>query len=158
GAAGADAAAPSISADGRYVSFTTRAALDPVDDTQPNSEDVYVADMAVTPPTYELASALDGSAQAMSGSSTAAPRVALSGDGRKLAFLNSADGGQIYLRDLDTDQTTLVSVARDPVTGAMEPGVPVPGGGVMNAFAGAALSADGSTVAWVGAHLPAQVP
>src|ERR1700720_416584 len=89
-----------------------------------------------------------------------APRVALSADGRKIVFVN---GGQVYLRDLDTRTTTLVSVRRNPETGAMEPGVPVPGGAVMEGhqlslLTGAALSADGTTVAWVGTHLPAQVP
>src|SRR5262245_6919734 len=48
GAPGADAGAPSISADGSYVSFTTGAQLDPVDDTQPSSKDVYVADMSTS--------------------------------------------------------------------------------------------------------------
>ncbi|HVO53055.1 MAG TPA: hypothetical protein VMT37_01440 [Solirubrobacterales bacterium] len=161
GSPGADATSPSISSDGRYVSFTTSAQLDPVDDTQPASKDIYVADMSAEPPTYELASALDGSSQAMPGGSFASPRVALSADGRRLAFVNGADGGQVYLRDLDTGQTTLVSVRRDPVTGGMEPGVPVSGGGVMKnpaSLEGAALSADGTTVAWVGAHLPSQVP
>ncbi|HEY4779818.1 MAG TPA: hypothetical protein VIH47_09525 [Solirubrobacterales bacterium] len=157
---GADAAAPSISADGRYVSFTTAAPLDAADDTQPGSRDVYVADMDAAPPSYELASALDGSSQALDGNSVASPRVALSADGRKVVFVN---GGQVYLRDLDSRETTLVSVNRDPGTGAMEPGVPVPGGAVLESsvlplLSGAALSADGTTVAWVGTHLPAQVP
>lgn len=158
--AGADAAAPSISADGRYVSFTTTAQLDPGDDTQAGTEDVYVADMDASPPTYELASALDGSAQSIGGESIASPRVALSADGRKVVFVN---GGQVYLRDLDTDVTTLVSIVRDPASGEMEPGVPVPGGAVlekpsMPLVKGAALSADGTTVAWLGTNLPAQVP
>jgi hypothetical protein len=158
--AGADAAAPSMSADGRYVSFTTAAQLDPGDDTQAGSLDVYVADMDASPPTYELASALDGSPQSMGGESIASPRVALSADGRKVVFVN---GGQVYLRDLDTDVTTLVSVVRDPASGEMEAGVPVPGGAVlekpsMPLVKGAALSADGTTVAWLGTNLPAQVP
>jgi Tol biopolymer transport system component len=157
---GADAKAPSISADGRFVSFTTAAPLDPVDDTQAGSKDVYVADMSTSPPTYELASALDGSSTSMGGASEASPRVALSGDGRKVVFVNA---GQVYLRDLDTRQTTLVSVSRNPATEEMEPGVPVPGGAVMERVGlpllkGAAISADGTTVAWMGAHLPAQVP
>jgi hypothetical protein len=158
--AGADAAAPSISADGRYVSFTTAAQLDPGDDAQAGSRDVYVADMSASPPTYELASALDGSTQSIGGESTASPRVALAADGRKVVFVN---GGQVYLRDLGTDVTTLVSVARDPASGEMEPGVPVPGGAVlekpsMPLAKGAALSADGTTVAWLATNLPAQVP
>jgi Tol biopolymer transport system component len=155
------ASAPSISADGRYVSFTTNLALDPLDDTRPNSIDVYVADMSTSPPTYELASALDGSTQAMPQDSVAAPRVALSADGREVAFVG---GGEVYLRDLDSDATLLVSARRDPISGAIEPGVPVPGGAAVESEAtaivtgGAALSADGSTVAWVGRDLPEQVP
>ncbi len=157
--------APSISAEGRFVSFTTAIALDPADDPTPGSSDVYVADMAATPPTYELASAVDGGSEALSTPATAAPRVALSGNGRAVAFVS---GGQVYLRNLDSKTTTLVSVARDPLTGAMEPGTPVPGGAVMerSKFSagggadpfGASISADGTTVAWLGAHLPAQVP
>jgi Tol biopolymer transport system component len=157
---GADAGAPSTSADGRYVSFTTRAQLDPADDTESSSLDVYVADMNVLPPTYELASARDASTLAIGGDSVASPRVALDAAGRRLVFVS---GRQVYLRDLDTRATTLVSVARDPLSGQMEPGVPVPGGAVvevpeMAGSTGAALSADGTTVAWLGAHLPAQVP
>ena len=178
-APGADAAAPSISADGRYVAFTTAAQLDPPDDGQPASKDVYVADMLSTPPSYELASALDGSSAGLtyggSGGSEASGRVALSADGRKVAFFTTAasnltgeatkteaPAGQVALRDLDTDRTTLVSAERDPETGSMT-GLPVPGGGVIGILGaprltGAALSADGTTVAWLGAHLPAQVP
>lgn len=157
---GADATAPSISADGRYVSFTTRAQLDAGDDPEATSNDVYVADLATDPPSYRLASAADGSAASLGGTSVASPRVALSADGGEVAFVNR---GQVYLRDLAAMRTTLVSVARDPLTGAIEPGVPVPGGAVLelNGMAqatGAALSADGSTVAWIGTHLPAQVP
>lgn len=174
----ADAKAPSISADGRYVSFTTTAQLDPVDDPQPGSKDVYVADMASSPPSYELASAADGSAHGLTyggaGGSEASGRVALSADGRQVAFITTAAsdlGGtaddtpaaQVVLRDLDTSRTTLVSVRRNPGTGGMEPGVPVPDGAVierpsLRRLAGAALSADGTTVAWLGANLPAQVP
>jgi hypothetical protein len=57
----------------------------------------------------------------------------------------------------------LISVVRDPVSEEMEPGVPVPGGAViekpsMPLAKGAALSADGTTVAWLATNLPAQVP
>jgi hypothetical protein len=178
-APGADAAAPSISADGRYVAFTTVARLDPLDDGQEGSKDVYVADMASSPPTYELASARDGSATGLTyeggGGSEASGRVALSADGRRVAFFTTAPSdltgassgaetpaGQVALRDLDSERTTLVSAERDPETGSMTER-PVPGGGVIESvrlprLAGAALSADGTTVAWLGAHLPAQVP
>jgi len=175
----ADSAAPSISADGRYVAFTTATPLDPLDDGQLSSKDVYVADMSSTPPSYELASALDGSSAGLTygagGGSEASGRVAISADGRKVAFFTTATSnltgeatqtdtpaGQVALRDLDTDRTTLVSAERDPETGSMTD-LPVPGGALINTLkptllGGAALSADGTTVAWLGAHLPAQVP
>jgi Tol biopolymer transport system component len=191
-APGADASAPSISADGRYVSFTTKAPLDPLDDTQPQSSDVYVADMSSAPPRYELASALDGCEPTVSstpcglvyegsGGSQASGGVALSADGRRIAFVTTAPSdltsgsggstegtptpaGQVLLRDLDSDRTTLVSAVREAGAGAMsDPALPVPGGALIDRTAlgglkGAALSADGSTVAWLGAHLAAQVP
>lgn len=177
----ADSSAPSVSADGRYVSFTTKTQLSP-DDPQPASSDVYVADMSATPPAYELASALDGSGQGLtysgSGGAVATGRVALSADGRAVAFVTTAGSdltsgpggstegiptpaGQVVLRDLDTGETTLVSVRRDPETGAATE-LPVPGGALIELtqlplLAGASLSADGSTVAWLGANLHEQV-
>ena len=149
-----DAEAPSISASGRYVSFATGAQLDPINDPQLSTRDVYVADL-VNPsaPAFELASAKNESPEALGGSSRLAPRVALSSDGRRVAFVNA---GQVYVRDLETEATTLVSVRRDPVTGTTTE--PVPGGGAYLGSTGASLSADGTTVAWVGEHLPEQVP
>jgi WD40-like Beta Propeller Repeat len=147
------ASSPSISADGRYVSFTTRASLDAANDLQAESSDVYVADMASSPPAFELASAGNGSPSALAGGSLAAGRVALSADGRRLAFVNQ---GEVYVRDLGTGETTLISARRDPLTDQMT-SEPAPGGGAFEP-AGAAISADGSTVAWVGEHLPEQVP
>lgn len=192
GAPGADASAPSISGDGRYVSFTTSTPLDPADDPG-SGMSVYVRDMTVAPPAGgtcaadpcadELASARDGSAAGLtygaapSGSgiptgALASGRVALSADGRRVAFVTtgasdlasgagdtSTPAGQVAVRDLDTDRTLLVSAQRDPTSGAMtDPPQPVPGGAVPVQKPGAALSADGTTVAWLGAHLPAQVP
>jgi Tol biopolymer transport system component len=192
GGPAAGAAEPSISADGRYVAFTTSARLDPDDDLQPSSKDVYVADMSGALPSYELASALDGCDPSDSGAHTAcgltytgaggseaSGRVALSADGRRVAFYTTAESNltegpagstpgvptppwQIVLRDLDSDRSTLVSVERDSEAGAMTD-LPVAGGGMISSgplesLRGAALSADGSTVAWLGTHLPAQVP
>jgi Tol biopolymer transport system component len=145
------ASAPSISSDGRYVSFTTKGPL-LAGEEEASSSDVYVADMSATPPTYELASTLNGSTP-MEGSSLAAGRVALSGDGSRVAFVNS---GNVYVRDLATAETTLISSVRNPLTDLNE-SEPVRGGGAYEP-AGAAISADGSTVAWVGEHLPEQVP
>jgi Tol biopolymer transport system component len=184
GAPGADSSAPSISAGGRYVSFTTKTPLDPIDDTQPGSSDVYVADMGIpSSPAYELASALDSSRVGLAyegaGGSVASGRVALSADGRKVAFVTTATSdltsgpggstagtptpaGQVVLRNLETMETTLVSAERDPGAGAMT-GLPVPGGAVIEKaqlplLKGAALSADGTTIAWLGANLQDQVP
>jgi Tol biopolymer transport system component len=194
GAPGADASAPSISADGRYVSFTTTTSLDPANDDVPaatDDSDVYVADMAASPPAYELVSALDGCDPAASpvpcglayegsGGAQASGGVALSADGRRVAFFTTAPSdltsgpggstvgeptpaGQVLLRDLDADRTTLVSAVREADGAMSDPAKPVPGGAMVDkpqlpGLKGAALSADGTTVAWLGAHLPAQVP
>jgi Tol biopolymer transport system component len=173
-APGVDASAPSISADGRYVSFDTKSPLDPADDKN-EATDVYVADMSTSPPTYELASAADESPQGLtyesSGGSVASGRVALSADGREVVFVTTASSdlagastpaGQVVLRNLAKETTTLVSVERDSATGAMTD-LPVPGGAVierplLSQLRGAALSADGTTVAWLGANLQSQVP
>ncbi len=185
GAPGADSSAPSISADGRYVSFTTKAPLDQTGDGAGSSDsDVYVADMSTpSSPAYELASALDGSQQGLSyegsGGSVASGRAALSADGREVVFVTTAKSdltsgpggstegtptpaGQVVLRDLETMQTTLVSAERDPETGAMTE-LPVAGGALIEKpqlplLSGAALSADGTTVAWLGANLQEQAP
>jgi hypothetical protein len=172
-----ETANPSISANGRYVAFTTPQQLDPADDREPASSDVYVADMNTTPPTYELASALDecdpttsetpcGLAYAEPSGAVAASRVAISADGRSVAFLvrsksnltgNPEDletpAGQVAVRELETDRTILITEPRAGV-----PPEPVPGGGADLGSEGAAISADGSTVAWVGQRLPEQVP
>jgi hypothetical protein len=133
-----DAGAPSISGEGRYVSFTTTKALDPVDDPGNGCSSVYVRDMEVPigqPGAYELASALNGTSEGITyegtagggscpgGGSAAAGRVALSENGEKVAFtvigksnLTSGVGGaietppaQVAVRNLDTKTTTLVS-------------------------------------------------
>jgi Tol biopolymer transport system component len=170
-------AGPSISGDGRYVAFTTMADLDPADDdppppaTPPSDRDVYVADLSTSPPSYELASALDGCDPAVSiepcgisyaagGGSVAARRVAISEDGRRVAFVTRGESdlagpgtppGQVAVRDLSSHRTYLMTVEE----GTDEP---VPGGGIDSGTGGAAISGDGSTVAWSGAHLPGQVP
>ncbi len=209
-AAGGDAAGPSVSADGRYIAFTTTADLDessepPLDRGCP---EVYVRDMrpAAGAPLYTLASALDGTSRGISfaGSCSgfavtgaqAAPGVAMSGDGRHVAFTvlsasnlvrgagcpaatplgecpAETEPSQVAVRDLDTDTTTLIT--------ATPQGEATPGGGAFPStdseqqMAGrspvqaaqfgdqvtgstAAISADASTVAWLGTNVPAQVP
>lgn len=192
--AGGDAAAPSISADGSRISFTTTVALDPRDDLN-QATDVYVRDMNAPPPPtpggpctvaaacpYELASARDGMTTGLAytangtDGSVAAGRVALSADGTRVAFVvvsrSDLVGGvagdtpadQVVVRDLATDTTTLASVRYDPSTDTWKAGQPVPDGattisgpsaGGLDDY-GAALSADGTTVAWLGTNVAEQ--
>jgi hypothetical protein len=134
-----DATAPSVSAEGRYVAFTSAADLDPGEEPSVDRgcPEVYVRDLEL-PPTapgaYALASALDrtstgieyeGGCPASTSSgfqvagAQAAAGVALSGDGLQIAFTvlsksNLAGSGtppsQVAVRDLETGTTTLVSV------------------------------------------------
>jgi len=162
------AANPSISANGRYVAFSTGRRLVATDVN--DNIDVYVRDMNLAegvPGAYQLVSARDGgdlpAAYAPplfplpSGDPGAdvSPGVAISADGTKVAFRTESasdlpaqagtetPAGQVFVRDLTTRQTTLVTAVRDPGTGAMKG---EPAGGAL----GAALSADGTTVAWTG--------
>lgn len=187
-----DAAAPSVSADGRYVAFDTTTPLDPVDDPGGGCAGVYVRDMDVpieAPGAYVLASALNGTTAGITyagtgtlhcpgGGSAAAARVALSADGRYVAFtvlgesdLTTGPGGatttpplQVVVRDLYTDTTTLVSQTLESLGGVPQP---VPGGATYGnptaarlqlGASTAAISADGGTVAWMGIDIPAQAP
>jgi hypothetical protein len=201
-----DAQLPSISADGRYVSFTTTAALDPSVDEN-TAPDVYVRDMsrgeteagafalasAVNGGTQGLTYELTGDQQSLSGEpfygSVASGRSALSADGRMVVFVTTSVSNlqgpgtpalQVAVRDLDTLSTRLVSVADDPATGApaVDPstGLPLPVSGkegeetygavfapgappprllapapyALTPPVGASISADGTTVAWMG--------
>jgi WD40-like Beta Propeller Repeat len=211
--AGGDAELPSISENGRYVSFTTTQALVPGDENP--GPDVYVRDMDV-PCTmdeggscqpcpeqehcpFTLASAVNGSEVALSYTSgepgrlgsVASGRSALSANGREVAFVTTATSNlvnpsevntpalQVAVRNIETKTTQLVSVARESGTGRELPGVPVSGsegattyGAVypglkgpafrapefyaLTSTPGASISADGSTVAWLGRDVPAQ--
>jgi WD40-like Beta Propeller Repeat len=133
---------PSISANGRYVSFTTTAQLVPGDTNQ--GPDVYVRDMepGSGEPTYILASAVSGSEQALSYEtstpqsygSVASGRSAMSADGNYVAFVTTAVSNlsgphtpafQVAVRDLARKETKLVSVA----TGSEDEPVPTKGEG-----------------------------
>ena len=114
--AGGDASAPSISAEGRYVSFTT--SQNP-ETGAPECSAVWVADMQPGPsePRYELASALNGSTQSLTyaGSDQAGlPRRRLGsrkpgradGEGREVVFtvigesdLGASAGRRSFARD-----------------------------------------------------------
>ncbi len=210
-----DAAAPSVSADGQYVAFTTTADLEPehvpAGGGRPEGEpavdagcpEVYVRNMqlpASAPGAYTLVAAVNGGGQgivfaggcppakggfAIAGAQ-AAPAVAMSADGRSVVFtvLSASDlasagaqagtpPSQVAVRDLATQTTTLVS--------ATPAGAPTSGGGAYPSEQAerhlspptssetpiaqeevtdstAAISGDGSTVAWLGTNVPAQVP
>ncbi len=101
--AGGDAELPSISENGRYISFTTTADLVPQDEARgPN---VWVRDMAPGPgePEYVLASAATGSTKGLTYAypsnpaqeeqrygAVAAGRSAISADGQEVAFVTTA--------------------------------------------------------------------
>lgn len=199
--------APSVSADGRYVSFTT--ADDPSTGSEPvrnGCTQVYVRDMetgrrqpegpeglAEEAGEFQLASARDGSEEPLTyegsgqegcpgGGSASAARVALSADGREVAFTaiglsdltakrgeepgaDTTPPDQVALRNLTTDTTTLVSTLPESPE-------PVPGGAALSdtptveevkgkpvareAASTAAISADGNAVAWMGINVQAQ--
>lgn len=199
-----DALLPSISADGRYVSFTTTAQLDPANDLNA-APDVYVRDMTIEagqPGGFTLASAADQSSQGLTydfagqesfgRGSLASGRSAITADGRHVAFITTAISNlanpsvadtpalQVAVRDLDTQRTRVVSTEYDAATGTMTTkpvpandelgatyGAVYPGGALLPSFpssfrsaspsfAGASISADGTTVAWMGQSIARQ--
>jgi len=127
--AGGDAELPSISSDGRYVSFTTTAPLTPGDTNK--GPDVYVRDMDMpsAPPClaeearpceFTLASAVDGGEEVLSYGasedptkygSRAAGRTALSADGRTVAFVTTAVSDLIGPRPPASPATPAMQVA-----------------------------------------------
>jgi Tol biopolymer transport system component len=118
--------------------------------------------------------------------SVASGRSAITADGRHVVFVTTAISNladpavtdtpplEVAVRDLDTERTRLVSAEYDSSTGQMT-GAPVPsvtqGGAIYGAvfhtetpvpafpqpFNGASISADGSTVAWMGQNIGEQV-
>jgi len=165
---------PSVSADGRYVAFSTAQQLVPQDNNE--NIDVYVRDMDV-PLTvarqdsgaYTLVSAKDGGDEPatyaprdppLKGDEPGAevwPNTAISANGRYVVFRTTEPMSdfpdqatvetpkeQLFVRDLQAQTTTLLS--RDSENGD-------PAGG---AIGPATISADGSTVAWVATNAPEQ--
>ena len=162
---------PSISADGRWVVFSTGDALVPGDTNE--QIDVYVRDMSVAhtdPNAYELVSARDGSgAQARYEPRTpsspfrdpgadVAPGSAISDDGQMVVFEVAAvatdlpdrgaidtPAGQVFVRDRGHRTTSLVT----RIAGSSPP-QPVSAAGGPVGIGPAVISADGSTVSWAG--------
>jgi Tol biopolymer transport system component len=133
---------PAISADGRWVAFRSRATtLDPAD-TDDNA-DIYVRDLVAN--TTTLVSRATGAAGVKSDFGGDGPSI--SGDGRMVGFVSQAtnidpadthSGHDVYVRDLVTSTTTLVSRATG-VDGAKGNAGGTP----------AAISADGRRVAFL---------
>ena len=122
GAAGSeDSFNPSISADGRYVAFSSRAPLTPEDvDAEHFPEDVFVRDRATA--TTLLASRASGAAGKPS--DVESSEAAISADGLHVAFRSDAKltGQRLYtpnlfVRNLATATTRLVSVGLKPRAG-----------------------------------------
>jgi Tol biopolymer transport system component len=170
---------PSVSADGRYVVFSTAQQLVPQDDNE--NVDVYVRDMDV-PLTaerkdsgaYTLVSAKSGGEEPaayaprnppLPGDTPGAevwPNSSISADGRDVVFRTTelesnlpdhsavdTPPGQLFVRDLLEKTTTLLS--RDSTTVKYPSGDPAGG-----AIGPATISADGTTVAWVSTNAEAQ--
>lgn len=170
------ASAPSVSDDGRFVVFSTAQRLVPQDVN--DNIDVYVRDMTVplgadraAGGAYALASARDGGDEPAAYAPRETPLpgrnpgasayvgAAISGDGRHVVFRTpelasdlpaetgaTTPAGNVFVRDLVTRRTVLVSRTLDgagPAGGALAP---------------VTISADGSTVAWVGGNAPRQTP
>ncbi len=105
---------PSISGDGRYVAFSSRATnLDP--DDSDGTDDVYLRDLQAN--TTILISRADGAGGAKGNQESVSP--AISADGFYVAFESRAsnlDGADtdtqpdVYVRDWSSDLTTLISV------------------------------------------------
>jgi len=151
---------PSISADGRYVAFSSVRALVPGDTN--GVGDVYIRDRdadgngifdeagAGKTSTTLVSVALDGTS-AGNDNSTGPPLrgpLALSADGRQVAFASNASNlvaddtnskTDVFVRDLRAGKTARVSVASDGSQGNDRSGGP---------FSGLALSADGRRVAF----------
>jgi Tol biopolymer transport system component len=166
------AQSPSVSADGRYVVFSTAQQL--VSRDMNENVDVYERDMSVpltadrkSSGAYTLVSAKDGGDEPASYAprtpplpganpgSEVWPNTSISADGRYVVFRTTelesnlpdhpaldTKPGQLFVRDVRAATTTLLS--RDATTVTYPSGDPV--GGTPGP---ATISADGTTVAWV---------
>jgi Tol biopolymer transport system component len=131
---------PSISGNGRYVAFASRAG-NLVPGVGGGRLEIYVRDMKTRQTV--LASRADGPAGARAGGNSFGP--SLSADGRYLAFTSTATNlspeavayGNVYVRDLVAGTTTLVSRASAPGNAAANDGSGSP-----------SISADGRHVAF----------
>lgn len=127
---------PAVSADGRYVAFTSGGPLVPEDTNM--QEDVYVHDLEAG--TTRLVS-VDSDGNQAEGGFTGSEHPSISSDGRYVAFtstqhlVHDTAYRQVYLRDRQEGTTHLVSLDGD--------GEPAEGG-----VGSTAVSADGRSVAY----------
>lgn len=161
---------PSISADGRFVAFSTAQQLVAADAN--DNVDVYVRDMSVPaadPGAFDLVSAKDGGdvpaaygppefpIAAGNLGAEVSRGAAISHDGSKVAFRVTEPESdlpddaavdtppfQVFVRDRVANTTTLITRA---IAGG------APAGGAIGA---AGISGDGSTVVWAGQNAPLQ--
>jgi Tol biopolymer transport system component len=132
---------PSLSADGRFVAFTSMASNLHADDAY-STADVFVRDLQTN--STEVVSRRSGPAGALGGWGAWGPSI--SGDGHFVAFTalssldrddREVDDGDVYVRHLRTSITTLVSRASGPA-----------GADGNNDSDQASISADGRSVAF----------
>lgn len=167
---------PAISADGRHIAFVTAEPLVAADSN--DNVDAYVRDMTIpigAAGAFDLVSARDGGDVPAGWGAPEFPfpgsepgadlsrGVSIGADGRKVVFRTDAPSdlaasasadvpaGQIFVRDRLANTTRLITEKRDPETGLM---TSEPAGGAIGL--GAAISADGTTVAWTGGNAGAQ--
>ncbi|MEG4277599.1 calcium-binding protein, partial [Microcoleus sp. MON1_C1] len=107
-----DSSSPSISADGRFVAFSSSAANLVPGDTN-NGDDIFVRDLSTNTTTRVSVDSAGNPGNNRSFASS------ISADGRRVAFSSSAanlvpgdtnNGADIFVRDLSTNTTTRVSV------------------------------------------------
>ncbi len=155
GAAGtADSDTAAISADGRFVVFRSGSEnLSTDDDPAHGNTDVYERDIQES--TTTLVSRADGATGAYVPFPDDSGTPTVSDDGRLVLFVSTDDalasvagnGNNVYLRDLDTGATTLVSAKDDgtaPPVGSVD-GASVSGDGLFAAFATSAALKAGVT-------------
>jgi hypothetical protein len=141
---------PVMSADGRYIAFSSMASDFVLGDTN-NRYDVFLRDMQLGTTTLVSADAAGGNSNDHSG------WAAISADGKRIAFLSSATDlttginypraqTQVFVRDLTTNITMLASVnAAGDASGNDVAGGPGPNNSAINP---PVLSADGRWVAF----------
>ena len=137
---------PSISADGRFVAFVSQATnlLAPGTPAIPAGQQIYVRDRQTGQTSLV---SVDNSVAPIAGNGVSST-PSISADGRFIAFMSlstnllapgipAVSGQQIYIRDRQVNQTSLVSADNNVV--------PIPGNGVSSA---PSINGDGSLVAF----------